>query len=175
MLKCIGTFFSPPVFPDDEDKTRIAQVLNALLLSTTALSALGIIAVFYIANTIVAGTLLGPKAALVHAIVCCLVGLGTKEWVLVIRDMSREREMQAHIRQQDRLAVIGQLAGGVAHDFNNILTATKGYAGFAAEELQDNTPIRADIQEISVAADRAAALTNQLLIFSRSRASILKC
>ena len=91
-----------------------------------------------------------------------------KGWVLVIRDMSREREMQAHIRQQDRMAVIGQLAGGVAHDFNNLLTAIKGYAGFAIEELQDSSPVRADIKEISAAADRAAALTNQLLIFSRS-------
>ncbi|MBN1935859.1 MAG: PAS domain S-box protein [Anaerolineae bacterium] len=90
-------------------------------------------------------------------------------WVLVIRDMSREREMQAHIRQQDRLAVIGQLAGGVAHDFNNILTAIKGYASFAADELADGNPIRADIEEIRIAADRAAVLTSQLLIFSRKQ------
>ncbi|MBN1581986.1 MAG: PAS domain S-box protein [Anaerolineae bacterium] len=92
---------------------------------------------------------------------------GSTEWVLVVRDMSREREMQQHIRQQDRLAVVGQLAGGVAHDFNNILTAIKGYAGFVYEDLLESDPIRDDIQEIQKAANRATALTRQLLVFSR--------
>ncbi|MBN1935857.1 MAG: PAS domain S-box protein [Anaerolineae bacterium] len=90
-------------------------------------------------------------------------------WVVVLRDMTQEREMQAHIRHQDRLAVIGQLAGGVAHDFNNLLTAIKGYNEFAIEALSPETPVLSDLQEVRRAADRAAALTNQLLIFSRKQ------
>ncbi len=90
-------------------------------------------------------------------------------WVLVIRDMTRDRQTQQYMRHQDRMAAIGQLAGGVAHDFNNILTAIKGYADFAFEELLPGDPVRSDIQEIKRAADRAAALTRQMLIFSRKQ------
>ncbi len=90
-------------------------------------------------------------------------------WVLVLRDMTGEREMQARVRHQDRLAVIGQLAGGVAHDFNNLLTAIKGYNQFAIDELLPGDPILADLEEVKRAADHAAALTNQLLAFSRKQ------
>jgi signal transduction histidine kinase len=88
-------------------------------------------------------------------------------WVLAIRDMTREREMQRRIRQQDRMAVVGQLAGGIAHDFNNILTTISGFTCFALEELAPGDPLRADLEEVRDAADRAAALTKRLLIFSR--------
>ncbi len=89
------------------------------------------------------------------------------EWVLVIREMTVERELQARLRQQDRLAVMGQLAGGVAHDFNNILTAIRGYVELVLGELAPGHPLRADLEEVQRAADRAAALINQLLVFSR--------
>jgi len=91
-------------------------------------------------------------------------------WVIVLRDMTQERAMQAHLRQQDRLAVIGQLAGGIAHDFNNLLTAIKGYTEFAIDELPPDHPARGDLYEVRRAADRAASLTAQLLIFSRKKA-----
>ncbi len=90
-------------------------------------------------------------------------------WVLVIRDMTQEHDMQQRIRQQDRLAVIGQLAGGVAHDFNNILTAIHGYTDLVLADLVPGDPIRADLQEVKKAATRAEALTRQLLIFSRKQ------
>ncbi|MBN1933284.1 MAG: PAS domain S-box protein [Anaerolineae bacterium] len=90
-------------------------------------------------------------------------------WVVVIRNMTHERELQARMRQHDRLAAIGQLAGGVAHDFNNILMAIRGYAEFAFEELRPDDPVRADLDQVRKAADRAAALTNQLLVFSRKQ------
>ncbi|MBN1936902.1 MAG: PAS domain-containing protein [Anaerolineae bacterium] len=89
------------------------------------------------------------------------------EWVLVIRDMTPEHELQERLRQQDRMAVMGQLAGGVAHDFNNILTAIRGYVELVLGELVTGHPLRADLEEVQRAADRAASLTNQLLVFSR--------
>jgi len=91
------------------------------------------------------------------------------QWVLVIRDMTYERTVQERARQQDRLAAIGGLAGGVAHDFNNLLTAIQGYTQFVLDGLAPDNPIRADLQEVQKAADRATALTNQLLIFSRKQ------
>jgi signal transduction histidine kinase/ActR/RegA family two-component response regulator len=94
---------------------------------------------------------------------------GDVKTVLVIRDMTREREMQRRMWQQDRMAAIGQLAGGVAHDFNNLLTVIKGFVSFALEELAPGDPVREDLQQVTEAADRASSLTNQLLIFSRQQ------
>jgi len=96
-------------------------------------------------------------------------GRAADGWVLVLRDVTQEREIQQRMRQQDRLAVIGQLAGGIAHDFNNILTTIMGYTRFALDELVPGDAIRADLVEVSKAADRAAALTRQLLAFSRKQ------
>jgi signal transduction histidine kinase/ActR/RegA family two-component response regulator len=91
------------------------------------------------------------------------------DWVVVIRDVTREQEIQQRLRQQDRLAVIGRLAGGVAHDFNNILTAIQGYAGFVLDRLTPEDPNYADLREVRKGADRAASLTGQLLAFSRKQ------
>jgi PAS domain S-box-containing protein len=90
-------------------------------------------------------------------------------WVMVLRDMTRERELQERIRQQDRMAAIGQLAGGVAHDFNNILMAIIGYNRFVLDELSPGDPRRADLDEVRKATERAAALVRQLLTFSRKQ------
>jgi C4-dicarboxylate-specific signal transduction histidine kinase len=62
---------------------------------------------------------------------------------------------------------IGQLAGGIAHDFNNLLTAIRGYATLAMGETVEGDPVRDDLEQIEHAADRAAALTRQLLAFAR--------
>jgi PAS domain S-box-containing protein len=69
--------------------------------------------------------------------------------------------------QSQKMEVVGRLAGGVAHDFNNLLTAIKGYGEFVRDALTAEDPKRADVVEILNAADRAAALTRQLLAFSR--------
>ena len=90
--------------------------------------------------------------------------------VLVIRDVTQQQAMQERIRQQDRLVAIGQLASGIAHDFNNLLTAIQGYTALVLDQLVLSDAFRADLEEVKKAADRAAALTNQLLVFSRNEA-----
>jgi signal transduction histidine kinase len=75
----------------------------------------------------------------------------------------------AELRQSHKMEAIGRLAGGVAHDFNNVLTAIFGYADLLLDQLTDDDARRADVQEIRSAAERAAALTRQLLAFSRKQ------
>jgi PAS domain S-box-containing protein len=84
------------------------------------------------------------------------------------RRNARERaELEQRLAQAQRLESVGQLAGGVAHDFNNLLSVILTCVGFAQRELPGDSPVRDDIEEIGRAADRAAALTRQLLMFSR--------
>jgi PAS domain S-box-containing protein len=105
-----------------------------------------------------------------------LSSLHTEDGVLAlaaVRDISeraeseRERALQEQLAQARRLESVGQLAGGIAHDFNNILGVIMNYAEFVADELDPGSQAREDVEEIRSAAERAAALTRQLLIFSR--------
>jgi signal transduction histidine kinase len=64
---------------------------------------------------------------------------------------------------------IGTLAGGIAHDFNNLMTAVTGYSTMLLEDLDADSPMREDLEEIKTAAERAATLTRQLLAFSRKQ------
>src|SRR6185503_9270873 len=66
-----------------------------------------------------------------------------------------------------KMEAIGRLAGGVAHDFNNIMTAVMGYAQIASESLPEDAPARDDLHEILRASGRASELTRQLLAFAR--------
>ncbi len=86
----------------------------------------------------------------------------------VARDVSARKDLEEQFRQAQKMEAIGRLAGGVAHDFNNILTAITGYADLLAEEVPEG-PAREDLGEIRRAADRAAGLTRQLLAFSRKQ------
>jgi PAS domain S-box-containing protein len=86
----------------------------------------------------------------------------------VARDVTEHRELEEKYRQSQKLEAIGQLAGGVAHDFNNILLAIQMQVDLATgttEELPD--PVMESLRQITLAAERAANLTNQLLLFSR--------
>jgi len=74
-----------------------------------------------------------------------------------------------NLRQSQKMEAIGHLAFGVAHDFNNLLTAILGYTEMMLSQIGDDKPISADLQEIRKAGDRAAALTKQLLAFSRKQ------
>jgi len=76
-------------------------------------------------------------------------------------------ELEQRLAQAQRLESVGQLAGGVAHDFNNLLSVIISCVTFAREQLDESSPVRADVEEIGRAAERAAALTRQLLMFSR--------
>jgi signal transduction histidine kinase len=79
----------------------------------------------------------------------------------------REREDQ--LRQAQKMEAIGRLAGGIAHDFNNLLTAIVGYTDIVFERLPPEDQTTRDVKEIRKAADRATALTRQLLAFSRKQ------
>ena len=81
---------------------------------------------------------------------------------------AREEELESQLSQSQRLESVGQLAGGVAHDFNNILAVILNYADFAREAAVDPGQ-RSDLAELSKAAQRGAALVKQLLLFSRRR------
>ena len=96
----------------------------------------------------------------------------------VARDMTERNlaEADRHAialerHQSERLRTLGQLANGIAHDFNNLLAAILSYAGFVAEESADRPSVRADAEQIQAAAQRAAKLTRQLLIFSRQQSA----
>jgi len=85
------------------------------------------------------------------------------------RDVTDRLTLEEQLRQATKLEAIGRLAGGVAHDFNNLLSVIIGYAQFAKDSLPADSPLRADIDEIQSAGERAAALTRQLLAFSRKQ------
>ena len=91
------------------------------------------------------------------------------EWVVVVnyRDVTDQRLLQEQLLHAQKLESVGRLAGGVAHDFNNLLTAIGGYSEFLVASFDDDDPRRSDALEIVRASDRAAALTSQLLAFSR--------
>jgi two-component system cell cycle sensor histidine kinase/response regulator CckA len=80
---------------------------------------------------------------------------------------SRKQELE---RQADKMNLIGRLAGGIAHDFNNLLTGILTYSELMLQELRPSDPIRADVEQIREAGQRAAGITRQLLAFSRRQA-----
>ncbi len=82
-------------------------------------------------------------------------------------DVSSERQLEEQLRHAQKMEAIGELASGVAHGFNNILSTIKGYAALVRRDLAPGDPHLPDVNEIMSAADRAATLTRSLLRFSR--------
>ena len=83
------------------------------------------------------------------------------------RDVTVRKELEMQLLQSQKMEAVGRLAGGVAHDFNNVLTVISGHTQFMLLELEEEDPLREGLTEIQRASQRAAALTRQLLAFSK--------
>jgi PAS domain S-box-containing protein len=85
----------------------------------------------------------------------------------IIVDITERKLLENQLQQSRRMEAVGRLAGGIAHDFNNLLTIIKGYAELAVQRVGMQPELRADVQQIENAAERASTLIRQLLAFSR--------
>lgn len=94
---------------------------------------------------------------------------GIEHVVGVVTDITERKELETQLLQAQKMEAIGQLAGGVAHDFNNILTVINGYAGLMLEREDRPAEDLESLKQIFTAGERAANLTRQLLVFSRKQ------
>ncbi|RJF91086.1 response regulator [Sphingomonas cavernae] len=150
-----------PVYPGDlvvrEDKAAVADTVRRFGAGQQALS--GDIAVRLRNNPEepVALTIAGAR------------GLGEAAVLLSLKDSSEESKLKRQAEQATKMQAVGQLAGGVAHDFNNILTAIIGHSDLMLMRHAPGDSDYDDIQQIKSNSNRAAALTRQLLAFSRQQ------
>jgi two-component system sensor histidine kinase EvgS len=94
---------------------------------------------------------------------------GKKGALVFMRDISRQQQLEAQLRQSSKMEAVGHLAGGVAHDYNNMLSVILGYTEMAMSRLEEADPIKADLLEVYSAAERSAQITNHLLAFARKQ------
>jgi PAS domain S-box-containing protein len=88
-------------------------------------------------------------------------------FVSFVTDVTARRRLEEELREAQKMEVVGRLAGGIAHDFNNLLTVITCHADFLMADLPEADVRRDDAREVRDAAERAAALTSQLLVFAR--------
>ena len=84
-------------------------------------------------------------------------------------DVTEHRKLEAQLRHAQKMEAVGTLAGGIAHDFNNILNVIMGYGAMVMDKLEADSPSKEQMNEVLIAADRAADLTKRLLVFSRKQ------
>lgn len=94
---------------------------------------------------------------------------GQKYYTVILRDITEKRKLEGQLLQAQKMESIGRLAGGVAHDFNNLLMAMFNYIQLASRKLDADHPARAHLAHVQETAERAAALTRQLLAFARKQ------
>ena len=95
------------------------------------------------------------------------VAIETGDQFVIYEDITEMKRLEAQLLQAQKMEAIGTLSGGVAHDFNNILTAILGYTDLAMMKVDETDPLYRDLKQIDLSATRAASLTRQLLLFSR--------
>ena len=94
---------------------------------------------------------------------------GVEFYETFVRDITNQRQLEAQLAQSQKMEAIGRLAGGVSHDFNNLLTVILSYSDLVLEDLPADSPLRDDLTQIRKAAVGAGELTRQLLAFSRQQ------
>jgi len=110
----------------------------------------------------------GAEVAIEHSAAPVRDESGTvRGGILVFRDIGFRRQLEEQVTQSQKMEAVGRLAGGMAGDFNNALTVVTGYAELLRGEIPPSSPLRRFVEEIILAADRAAAFTRHLLAFSR--------
>lgn len=92
---------------------------------------------------------------------------GESKVLVLVRDITSHRVMEAALRQAHKMQAVGQLAGGVAHDFNNYLQAVRGFTELALEKIEKGHTVYGYLEEVARATERARLLVSQLLAFSR--------
>ncbi|MBI5585150.1 MAG: PAS domain S-box protein [Deltaproteobacteria bacterium] len=92
---------------------------------------------------------------------------GGEVFTYAVVDITETKKLEMQFLQAQKMEAVGRLAGGVAHDFNNLMTVVLGFSDLVLQELPDCSPLRPEVEEIKNAGHRAAALTRQLLAFSR--------
>ena len=149
-----------PVYPGDlvvkEDKAAVA---DAVRRNSPAARMSGDLAV----------RLADQTAEPVALTIAGLRGLGDAAVLLLLKDNSEEAKLKRQVAQATKMQAVGQLAGGVAHDFNNILTAIIGHCDLMLMRHTPGDSDYDDIQQIKSNSNRAAGLTRQLLAFSRQQ------
>ncbi|MBN2653723.1 MAG: response regulator [Nitrospirae bacterium] len=88
-------------------------------------------------------------------------------FISIKEDITEKKKFEQNLRQTQKMEAIGQLAGGVAHDFNNILSAIIGYESLMTMKLKNDDPLRVYADNILMASEKAANLTKSLLVYSR--------
>jgi two-component system cell cycle sensor histidine kinase/response regulator CckA len=151
---------APPLYPSDlverEDKTAVADAVRRFAGGATH-------------TTDMAVRLVGNRDEPVMLTIAGARGLGDASVLLSLKDNSEESRLKREVAQATKMQAVGQLAGGVAHDFNNILTAIIGHCDLMLMRHSPGDSDYDDIQQVKANSNRAASLTRQLLAFSRQQ------